>query len=382
MKHKFILSKEGYLVNKKMAEMVEINKLKNELTVEPFKFGVTFGAKVQNEFFKVYKEDEKYLYLPKYFGLNKFGIPSKNTETTGEIVNLEFKGGLRQAQQDIIDKVIPTLEEKDGGLISLGCGGGKCLGKDTEILMFDGSIKFVQDIKVGDVIMGDDSTPRNILSITKGKEIMYKVHETKGNGYIVNESHILSLKDETNNVIDISVKDYLKLPPFYHSSESPLRGYRVSVIFPEKKLKIDPYLFGHWLGNKHSHNTQESNIPLQYKCNSRKNQLALLAGIIDSDGFYHHNYYEIIKKNEKLLDDIIYLARSLGFSAFKTINESKNEIYYSTNIYGSGLEEIPVTCLRKKAYSRNQVEDSLNYLIKLEKLKEDDYYGFEIDGNR
>jgi superfamily II DNA or RNA helicase len=125
MKHKFILSKEGYLVNKKMVDVVEINKLKNELTVEPFKFGVTFGAKVENEFFKVYKEDEKYLYLPKYFGLNKLGPPSKNTETTGEIVNLEFKGGLRQAQQDIMDKVIPVLEEKDGGLISLGCGGGK-----------------------------------------------------------------------------------------------------------------------------------------------------------------------------------------------------------------------------------------------------------------
>jgi len=125
MKHKFILSKEGYLVNKKMVDMVEINKLKNELTVEPFKFGVTFGAKVENQFFKVYKEDEKYLYLPKYFGLNKYGPPSKNTESTGEIVNLEFKGGLRQAQQDIMDKVIPVLEEKDGGLISLGCGGGK-----------------------------------------------------------------------------------------------------------------------------------------------------------------------------------------------------------------------------------------------------------------
>ena len=52
MKHKFILSKEGYLVNKKMVDMVEINKLKNELTVEPFKFGVTFGAKVENEFFE------------------------------------------------------------------------------------------------------------------------------------------------------------------------------------------------------------------------------------------------------------------------------------------------------------------------------------------
>jgi len=125
MKYKYILSKEGYLVNKKMVDIIQINKFKDELTVEPFKFGVNFGAKIEHQFFKVYREDENYLYLPKYYGLDKLGKPDKNTETNGLTVDLLFKGGLRQVQQDIIDKVIPILEEKDGGLISLGCGGGK-----------------------------------------------------------------------------------------------------------------------------------------------------------------------------------------------------------------------------------------------------------------
>jgi len=35
---------------------------------------------------------------------------------------------------------------------------------DTEIVMYDGSIKKVQDIKVGDLVMGVDSTPRKVLS--------------------------------------------------------------------------------------------------------------------------------------------------------------------------------------------------------------------------
>ena len=43
-------------------------------------------------------------------------------------------------------------------------GTSKCLGKDTPVLMYDGTIKMVQDIKVGEKIMGDDSKPRNILS--------------------------------------------------------------------------------------------------------------------------------------------------------------------------------------------------------------------------
>ena len=46
---------------------------------------------------------------------------------------------------------------------------GKCLGYGTEVLMRDGTIKEVQDIKVGDVLMGVDSWGRNVLSTCKGR---------------------------------------------------------------------------------------------------------------------------------------------------------------------------------------------------------------------
>jgi RecQ family ATP-dependent DNA helicase len=52
-----------------------------------------------------------------------------------------------------------TLRGKDSLLLK-STGGGKCWGKDTEFLMFDGSTKLVQDIREGDVLMGDDNTPR------------------------------------------------------------------------------------------------------------------------------------------------------------------------------------------------------------------------------
>lgn len=35
-----------------------------------------------------------------------------------------------------------------------------CMAKDTPILMSDGKIKMVQDIKIGDKLMGDDSHPK------------------------------------------------------------------------------------------------------------------------------------------------------------------------------------------------------------------------------
>ena len=244
----------------------------------------------------------------------------------------------------------------------------------------------VQDIVVGDLLMGDDSTPRKVLTLAQGREQMYKVIPNKGDPYVVNESHILSLKSSTNynkkytknSIHDISVLDFLKLPKTFHGRAGPLVGYRVPIIFPKKVIDLDPYLLGFWLGdgwskvagittqdstilkyfvsdcfqNKHpslylqytgkqydyrinsiNKKTTCSNyflnilkkydlinnkhIPYHYKCNVLQLQLELLAGLIDSDGCTSNNCYEIIQKNETLLDDIIYLSRSLGFAAYK-----------------------------------------------------------------
>ena len=60
-------------------------------------------------------------------------------------------------------------------LVTAHTGSGKCLKIDTPVLMCDGSIKLVQDIEVGNKLMGDDSTPRNVLGLARGIEPMYKI---------------------------------------------------------------------------------------------------------------------------------------------------------------------------------------------------------------
>jgi superfamily II DNA or RNA helicase len=416
--YKSLLSKDGYILSKKKIDLDLINIIKDELTVEPFKFGVSFGVKEKNEFFKVFRETDEYLIVPKFYALEKLGKPEKNTEIKGEEVKINFKGELRESQKELIKQVLPKLEKDNGGLICLGCGGGKCLGKGTEILLYDGSKKKVEDIIIGDLLMGDDSTPRQVLSLARGREMMYKINETKGGNYIVNESHILSLKYSkninNNDILDISVKDYLNIlnnqdnksifynykeDIYYDYKDNIFYGYRVPITFQKKDIEVEPYLLGYWLGNKQSKYSlikiiginykfikfltnynllKNKYIPHHYKCNSRDIQLKLLAGFIDSTGYYYNYCYTIIQKNEKLLDDIIFLSRSLGFCAFKKIRTN----YFLTTIYGNGIEEIPVLNLIKKAKHKVYTEDTLNYEIKLEKLQEDDYYGFEIDGNR
>jgi replicative DNA helicase len=59
-------------------------------------------------------------------------------------------------------------------------GMGKCHSKGTEILTYSGEIKKVEDIVVGDLLMGPDSKPRKVLTVHTGREEMFDVIPNKG----------------------------------------------------------------------------------------------------------------------------------------------------------------------------------------------------------
>ena len=52
-------------------------------------------------------------------------------------------------------------------------------------------------VKVGDKIMGDDSTLRNVIQLCRGREEMYKIVQKcdLGEPYVVNKRHKLIIKN-------------------------------------------------------------------------------------------------------------------------------------------------------------------------------------------
>ena len=289
---------------------------------------------------------------------------------------------INELDPDIIPPISSKFQDPNynGGAKIVVVGKPGCFAPGTEIMMHNGTIKKVEDVIIGDKLMGDDSTVRNVMDLCHNKEMMYRITPKKGDTYVVNENHILSLKcTGYNNIpkgelLDITVKDFLNKPETF---QNRYKWYRKSVDFPEKDVTLDPYLLGYWLGDGTSscaqittadeeiintftdklaemqlflsksnsppyryqikqENFSKSNhqflnslrqydliknkhIPHDYKVNSRENRLQLLAGILDSDGYYDHRArgFDIVQKNERLLDDIIYVSRSLGFAAYK-----------------------------------------------------------------
>ncbi len=85
-----------------------------------------------------------------------------------------------------------------------------CLGKGTIVVMLDGSKKKVEDIEVGDIVMGDDERGRNVLSLIHNREMMYVVKYDSGT-FRCNENHILTVfNQETNQVEDVYILEYLR----------------------------------------------------------------------------------------------------------------------------------------------------------------------------
>lgn len=379
------LGPKGYSIFKENISVHEQELIRKDLTIKAF---VPKSSIAKPMPFPIYRESPNKIYMPRFYGMETFGEPDAIQITDGDDINVEFVGLLRDFQKPIVEKYLKVAKIKGGGLLEIHCGGGKCLGLNTPVMMYDGTIKLVQNIIIGDKLMGDDSTSRTVLKLAKGSETMYKIIQANGESYIVNKSHILSLKcmrkcrfGLNGEIIDISVEEYINLPKYYHTKRGPLHGYKVPIEFHKKEIHINPYLLGFKLGT--TNEPKYKHIPHAYKCNSREIQLEVLAGLIDSAGSFTHRGYEITHENEQLREDILFLARSLGFSAYK---KSSALTFCTIVITSSNLDNIPVQFLRNKIIPRAQLLNKnmmgLSTNITVQKMGTDNYYGFEIDGNR
>jgi len=135
--------------------------------------------------------------------------------------------------------------------------------------------------------------------------------------------------------------------------------------------------------------SREKFIPKEYLiCESYKRR-SLLAGIIDSDGTKCNNgCYEIVTKWDRLKEDIVELARSLGYGVTYKKRKvlAKNNNFNFTGEYWrihiSGAHDIPCQVERKKSTRREQIKSVLVSGFEIIPLGRGDYYGFEITGNR
>lgn len=129
-----------------------------------------------------------------------------------------------------------------------------CHAKGTRVRMFDGGLKNVENIRVGDKLMGPDGTPRKVIKLFNGIDNLYKVNQIYRNPYIVNSKHLLHLQKKRSYKGGYKIEN-IETDLFYRHQDIKTYNYKYEALkaraipYKEKNLKIHPYFIGLWLGD-------------------------------------------------------------------------------------------------------------------------------------
>ena len=286
---------------------------------------------------------------------------------------------LRAYQQEAVDEAIEHIKKRlSPCLLELATG---CHSKGSMILMVDGTSKAVEDISIGEALMGPDSEPRNVIGLHSGIDRMFRITPTKGESFIVNGGHILSLYSTPRRngnkpgYTEVSVYEYLeqtehfkhihklqRFPIYIGSQEVPVDPWFLGVMLgdgcvtgssnyslcnPDMEIieEVEAYLAKiganarrketnknaetlifrnyKWLENEmsllglHRASSGTKFVPDCYKFNSIHVRKMVLAGLIDTDGHMSNCGFDYVSKSERLADDVVWLCRSIGLAAYK-----------------------------------------------------------------
>lgn len=273
---------------------------------------------------------------------------------------------------DLIIKEAQRLDHGNGYKMLNVIGSQNCLEEDEKVRMFDGSVKPIKDIMVGDSVLGPDGRERRVLERFEGSAPLYEIMPKVGRSWKCTGNHKLVLdhhgkrgrkQKRFREIIKPTVEEYLDFSDYKKKRCGQITGEAndEGLGFP-----IDPRLYGLWLGDGNRDqpvitvaNNEQEVLNYMFSCHdnisrvspqtnaaayrfkdhpvfrrivrrstktgekrilreafrmTKFNRRLLLAGLIDSDGHLSKNcQYIFTQRREGLALDVMELAQGLGF---------------------------------------------------------------------
>ena len=332
------------------------------------------------------------------------------------------------------------MSEKDEVYVFSGNG---CWAKGTKVLKHNGDTINVEQVKIGDILLGPDGEEREVVKLYRGEEPLYKVVPKYGKPVICNESHKLRIQKYgagTHKSIEFSeptIKEWITWSDNQKRTSYLYRPQNLEFGNKKKDLQIDPYILGTWLGDgtsarpqittmdkeiKEAWETEAENRFLKLKCyeipDNRANTYSLVV-----DRGYKNSFlddlrgYELINNKHipreyklapyidrlQLLAGLIDTDGSLSSGGFEIAQKSKklaedikwlanslglnvahklkivNEVEYQRLYITGPIYKIPCKLPRKIASKEDLQRTSNRQRFKIEPAGYGEFYGFQVD---
>jgi superfamily II DNA or RNA helicase len=119
------LGAKGYTIPKSALTVKDIEFLKKDLYLKPQTPGPSFGPALDDAF-PVYRENEKKIYIPRFYGIERYGEPVRSEIAPGMDIDVAFPKELRDYQNAIISVYMKSVSTNPaGGILEIYCGAGK-----------------------------------------------------------------------------------------------------------------------------------------------------------------------------------------------------------------------------------------------------------------
>jgi superfamily II DNA or RNA helicase len=195
------LGKKGYTIPKSAITKGDEDELRKELFVKPFVFGSTqnntdVGA------FHVFCENANKFYIPRFYGIKRYGLPDKSEIEEGDDIDVEFTQTVRDYQKNVINVYMNHINTPiccgnaingNGGILELPCGFGKTIC----------ALKMISDIKKKTLIIVHKEFLMNqwierindFLPSAKVGKIQGKIFDIEGKDIVIGMLQTLYDKD-------------------------------------------------------------------------------------------------------------------------------------------------------------------------------------------
>jgi deoxycytidine triphosphate deaminase len=235
---------------------------------------------------------------------------------------------------------------------------GKALAIDTPIPSPRGW-RPMGDLRVGEYVFDENGLPTQVVGATgiMMNRPCAEVAFSDGQSIVADLSHrwLTTSKAERKRVRPGSVRTTREIADSLRAGQEWNHHVQLArpAQYPAQDLPVDPYVLGIGLGNAKAEASvgEDDQVPEVYLRGSVEQRLALLQGLMDSDGYIDdYGRCEFVNTNERISDAVVELAASLGLRPTKrkkrvTLYGIEQKPAYQVKF----APTIPVFRLRRKA---------------------------------